>query len=332
MEQRHHHPVDECARLIRRWGGACSAALLDPTTQLFAPRDYDGLVGFRGTSRCRVVFGEPTARPEHVPGLAEAFHRDAARQGSSVVYVGASETFSRWALETGLCKISVPFGEEVMLSTEVSPRERTGTNASLVRRKVRHAAASGVTVFEYLGGDVELERQIEQVAERWRAARKGFQVFISHLHLFSHREGKRWFVALCRGRVVGALVSNRLEAKQGWAFNHLLIDPDAPGGTPESLVVWALETLQGEGSPFVTFGAVQSPSDAQIHGLGPMGRALMQGILRLSAHLLPIQGRRKFLEKFAPAFAPSQLLFSRELIGIRECVGLFKAMNLSLQL
>ena len=332
MEQWHHHSAEQCVQLIRRWGGACSAALLDPATQWFAPQDFDGLVGFRGTSGCRVVFGEPMARPEHLPQLTEAFHRDSERRGASVVYVAASDEFSRWAMETGRCKISIPFGEEVVLSTDVSPRERTGTNASLVRRKMRHAAAAGVTVFEYLSADLELERQIEQTAERWRAARKGFQVFISHLHLFSHREGKRWFVALCNARVMGVLVMNRLEVKKGWALNHLLIDPEAPGGTPESLVVLALETLRKEGTLFATFGAVQSPNNEAIAGLGWACQTLVRTILRLSRHLLPIQGRKKFLEKFAPVFTPSQLLFSRERIGVRECLGLLKALNISLQL
>ncbi len=195
-----------------------------------------------------------------------------------MVDVGASEAFSRWALHSGLCKISVPFGEEVVLSTELSPQERTRPAASLVRRKMPHAAASEVTVFEYRGEDADLERQIDVTAERWRANRKGFQVFISHLHLFAHREGKRWFVAQRHGNVVAALILNRLEAEQSWAFNHLLIDPDAPGGTPESLVVLALETHQAEESPFVTFGAVQSLNDGEVQGLGPIGTSLVQGV------------------------------------------------------
>jgi lysylphosphatidylglycerol synthetase-like protein (DUF2156 family) len=315
---------------VRRWGGAASAAILDRTTQFFSKEGLEGLIGYRATPGCAVVLGDPVCSPADRPILTSAFHEYAEKTGRSVVYVAASSEFTEWAYRTGLVPVVIEFGEEVLLDTTMSPRERTGVNASLVRRKVRRAQKEGVAVFEYLGEDEALETEIDAVGMAWQRERKGPQVYVSQLELFKDRFGKRWFYTAKEGKVTGALVMNALQERRGWAFNHLLTHPEACGGTPEMLVVNALETLRDEGYLEITFGAVALEDLGEIRGLGPFGTQIARWVYYGASHLLPIQGRKKFLEKFHPICRPSYLLFSRNTVGPREWRALAKAMNVSL--
>ena len=92
-----------------------------------------------------------------------------------------------------------------------------------VRRKTKHALHEGVAVTEYLEADNQLESAMERVGEAWLSRRRGPQIHISHIRLFADRYGKRWFYAQQAGRVVGVVVLNQLQMRQGWLMNHLML-------------------------------------------------------------------------------------------------------------
>jgi lysylphosphatidylglycerol synthetase-like protein (DUF2156 family) len=326
-------PLDRArvVRLVRTWGGANSAAVLDSRTDLFVPDQIEGLIGFRRAPGVAVVFGDPVCAPEERERIVGLFHQQCAREGRSIVYLCASDEFQRQAVAKGWCAISLEYGEELTLTAQVDPRARTGVDASLVRRKVRHAQKEQVEVREYVGDDPHIEAQIERVGLRWSAARKGPQIHISHLEPFADREGRRWFAAFRADQIVGALVMNEVRSLRGWAFNHLLIDPDAPGGVPESLVVMALDRLRAEGHELVTFGAVPNGHLGAIHGLPSWMAHLLRCAFPWMTRWLPIHGRKKFVEKFGPQASPSYLLFSRSWIGLTEVLGLMRSMNIRMQ-
>ena len=116
-----------------------------------------------------------------------------------------------------------------------------------MRRKERHAKKEGVVVHEYVGSDSQVEEAMQNVARKWLDARHGPQIYLSNIRLFEDCFGKRWFYAVKDSLVIGVLMLNQLEAKNGWLFNHLIVTKDAPGGTPESLVLQYLSTLQKRG-------------------------------------------------------------------------------------
>ena len=257
---------DSIVQCVRRWGQASSDAVIDDTNEIFELPHLDGLIGYRKEGRCVIVFGDPVCSNETLSELTEAFHQTMEKDGYSIIYISVSKSFVNRAIGT-TCQSAIHFGEELIIDPHHDPRKRQGENASLVRRKVRHALHEGTVVKEYIDHDPQIEQEIELVGKTWLQSREGPQVYISHVHIFNNRFGKRWFYALQKGRMMGVIILNRLDVKEGWLMNHLMIRPDVSHGTPELLVVSALEILANEGCHYVTLGSVPAPRLGDMIGL-----------------------------------------------------------------
>lgn len=315
--------------LVRKFGGASSDAVLDPQCTIFSSPENKGIIGYRIESGCAVVFGDPIGEERNFVKIADQFHKHCEKECSNVIYISASNQFAKIAMKKN-CQAYIQFGEELVYDPKNDPRNDTGINAQLVRRKVRHAMREGTEVFEYLYPDRAIEQEIEQVAEAWLKHRKGPQVYISHIRLFDDRLGKRWFYAQKQGRIVGVLVLNALEKKNGWLLNHLMFTPEASHGTPELLVITALNTIGSEGSRYLTFGASPSGQLGQIVGIGQPTAWLVKQSFRAAKILFHLEGHKKFWGKFKPESVPSYLVFKNANIGIRELKAILSALNVSI--
>ncbi|CUI16739.1 conserved hypothetical protein [Candidatus Protochlamydia naegleriophila] len=312
---------------VRRFGGSCSDAILDPLCSIFTVPGLDGLIGYRVESSCAIVYGDPLCDWEDVPRLVEAFAVFCRERGiRNIIYVIATEQFANWAMQNS-CAASVEFGQELVLDPHDDPKAKTGVHASLVRRKVRHAQKEHVVVEEYIPENPGLERQLEEIGEAWLQGRKGLQIHISHVHLFDYRAGKRWFYAKQGDRLIGVIVLNHLQSKQGWLINHLMPIPGAAHGTPEILLSTVLETLAKEGCHYVTFGAVPTSQLGEMVGLGTLSQQVARFSFRLINSFFHLDGKMKFWEKFDPKSNPSYLLFTQTHIGLRDIWALMRALN-----
>lgn len=315
--------------LIRQWGGNATDALLDPRCKYFYLTNYQGLIGFREFDGCRVVYGDPVCSPQDIPELIEKFHQECMKDQKSYIFLPATQDFALWYFEN-YGGATLEFGELLSLDPHNDPRKKQGIQASLVRRKSRHAAKENVTIHEYIPTDSELESKIEKATDAWTQNRKGPQVHISDHRLFEDRPGKRWFYATVSDNVVGSLVLNRLEKDNGWLLNHLTYIPTAPHGTQELLVISTLDQLAKEDCHYVSFGATPALEIRDIAGLGRYFAILVQSGYKFARKLLHIEGHKKFWEKFDPSCEPAYIVFSRNHIGWTEVHGIINAMNVTL--
>ena len=323
-----HKNREHIVTCVRQWGGLTSDAVLDPNCRYFSLPNIDGFIAFRQENGCIVVLGNPICSVSDMPELTQAFHRFHKENSKRMIYVAASQAFTQWALQH-VCAVAIEFGEEMMMDPHNDPRARTGPNACVVRRKVRHAIKENVTITEYCESNTALEEAIQQVGNAWVQARRGPQVHISKINLFEDRLGKRWFYATQGERIVGVLSINQLQAQQGWLISRLMVVPDAPNGTPELLVTTALEVFASEGCHFVTFGVVPGLTLGEIVGLNTFGIFASRCIYKLAKLVFYLGGTKTFWEKFHPQKEPSYLLFSQRTIRIRDLIGLSRAMNAS---
>jgi lysylphosphatidylglycerol synthetase-like protein (DUF2156 family) len=314
---------------IRRLGSAASNAVLDPSCNVFSLPEIEGIICYRIEASCAIIYGNPVCRPEDRQKLVQAFHHDCQTKTLNIIYIGVNENFANWAIDN-VCKALVEFGEELVMDPHMDPKARTGVNASLVRRKVRHAQKEGTEILEYLSYDQKIEEALEKVGQSWLENRQGPQVHISNIRLFSDRIGKRWFYAKKGDKIVGVMMLNKLEAHQGWLLNHLMFTPEAANGTPEFLLTTALETLANEGCHFVTFGSVPAPQLGEIKGLNKFTEFMSRILYKVTRKIFHLDGRKKFWEKFHPESERSFLLFSQPRIGRKELIALMRAMNVGM--
>lgn len=320
---------NEIVLFVRQWGTCASDAVLDPLCSIFSVQGVKGFIGYRHEKNCFIVYGNPICAPKDWQTLTSAFQEFSFEHKASVIYLVASESFCQWAIQNNACRAFVEYGEELSIDPFDDPRQSHGVNASLVRRKCHHAEHEHVTVHEYLDKDANVEKAIEAVGDSWIKNRKGPQVHISNVYLFENRMGKRWFYAKRNNEIIGTLVLNRLEAREGWLLNHLMVTPEAPGGTPELLVITALDALRKENCHYVTFGGVPLKKIGKMQGLSLIASSLTRFVYNISSIVFHLNSRKMFWEKFHPTSEKSYLLFSQSQIGIHELFALKNALNIS---
>ncbi len=313
----------------RRWCYLAAEAVLDPYCQVFQTPGIDGLISYRKAGGCLLVYGDPVCAPQDFAALTQAFHNQANQKKRPIIYVTASERFAKWSIQHE-CQGLIEFGEELFLDPHDDPRARTGVNASLVRRKVRHAEKEGVVTTEYLTHDLELEKEIENVGNAWLKSRKGPQLYLSRIRLFDDRVGKRWIYAKKGNKVVGILCLNQLQVREGYLLNRLMITPEASHGTPEMLVVTALDILRDEGCHFCTFGPIAGLQLGEIRGLSNISQWIANKAYNGAKKIFKLDGHRKFWEKYHPQSQRTYILFSRPSIGIKEVLCLARGFNLTI--
>lgn len=324
-----HPNKNSVVELVRRWGGSASDAVLDPANHIFSIPAVDGLIGYRKDPGCAVVFGDPVCSPDNLTPLVSAFHQFCKSKGWGIIYLTASEQFAHWSASQ-MGGAIIEFGTELFINPQCDPRKLTGVNASLVRRKVKHALREHVSINEYTGQDIKLEKAIEQVGIDWLSTRRGPQIYTSRIRLFDDRIGKRWFYAQKGDQIVGIVVLNQIQAYEGWLINRLMVTPQAPNGTPELLIVSALEKIASEGCCFATFGSVTAEQLGKIEGIGAFSSWIARHSFKIAKKIFHLEGHNKFWEKFHPQSRPSYLLFDQSKVGLKEIVSLKRALNVSL--
>lgn len=303
-------------------------SILDPTCHIFSVPKVKGLIGYRNNRKCVVVFGDPVCAPEDRDHLVNSFHAYCEQKGKNVIYLVASEFFAQWMYEEQSSGL-ITFGEELFLDPQCDPKERSGKKGISLRGKLRHAQKQGVSVHEYKGEVPELEHKIQDVAAQWLKNRQGPQIYISPVRLFAERWGKRWFYCTQGDRIIGSVVLNRLQAKEGWALDRIMTLSNAPQGTSELLVASVMETIAHEGCRFLTFGATNGTAMGAIKGFSRCTSFLAHHLYKASLRIFNLDRRGKYWEKFHPQRTPAFLVFKKPHLGYHEVTGILRALNFS---
>lgn len=313
---------DDWRELLSRFGGSVSHVLSDPRCRRFRAPEIAGVVPYRQAPRCRVAIGDPVAPPELKVGLMRHFADSSIQEGHGVVIAAASADLAGHAVDLGYGALR--YGEEVI----VDPRAdlTAGSVGRELRKKVNRAQKQGVEVQELAPDDPpSIEAGIRRVAAAWLRSRGGL-VFISPLERVDLSLGRRCFYAVWGGDVVGAVSLLRIDARNGWAIEHLFHAPDAPQGTTEALVVRAMKVVGEEGAEYATFGPAMSPGLEDAHGLGGASRWLAKHVLRLAERAFRLGSILRYREKFGVTRRePSYLLFPSSRVGPLEVFGLLHA-------
>lgn len=315
------------ADLVKRLGHPPSVILLDPACHYFMLPHIEGFIGYRLESRCAVVIGEPVCSQEDLEELTRAFHLFCEKQRWSIIYMLASESFAKWALQD-LCQASVQVAEELIIDPEVNPMQ--GRKGEKLRWKVNNSRQNGVTIEEYRGGDPRLEAQLNQVVEEWLKTKKGPQIYLGHVDLFANRIGTRWFYARKDRDLLGVLMLKEVDIHSGWVMHITLALQGSPAGTSENLIMSVIEQLRSEECAFLSLGASPGKELGAITGMNPFSCFLARYFFKMANWFFKLQARKTYFKKFLPKTYPAYVLFSSAKIRRKEIKALMKALNISL--
>jgi lysylphosphatidylglycerol synthetase-like protein (DUF2156 family) len=312
--------------IVRKWGDVNTDGLLDESCKLFSIPDVEGLIGYKIESSNAIVLGDPVCAPEEKSILATAFQNYCESQKWGVVYTIASQEFADFAVEN-MSATSIEFGDKFIFDPQNNPLEHSGHLAVLVRKKVKHAAKEGITVKEYLQHDPDIEQGISEVANTWLQKRHGPQIFLTRSNLFNDRQGKRYFYAERKGKIIGLLMLNAMEAKKGWMLNNLMIIQGTPSGLSELLVVAVLQAIAEEDCRYAAVGPLVGKELGKITGLNEINATFIRWLFKLLKLVFRLDGQTTFWAKFPHAIEGCYLVFPKNNLGFSSIKALLQAFN-----
>lgn len=276
--------------LLRRYGRTASAfRAVGPDLACWMAPQGDAVVAYAASAGAMVAAGEPIADlPELVP-VAEGFLAYARSVGKRASFfategrLAPSPQLRRWLI-----------GEQPVWD----PRDWSSHLAShrSLREQVRRARAKGIRV-QALDADTvhasPIRETVAAMLARWRATRgMAAMAFLVSVDLVSASAERRYLLAWHHGELAALLVLAPVPARNGWVFEHVLRDPDAPNGTLELLVDHMMRQLADEQVAWATLGL------APLHGeVAPW----LRHVRRWSTPLFNFEGLAAFKRKLRPA-------------------------------
>lgn len=315
--------IEEC---VHRWGSAISEIIIDKPCYYFRVPHLDGFIGYYLKSKCAVVFGDPICPPEHKEQLALAFSRFIEENKWSAIYMLASDSFARWAIQH-TCKVLIEVGEELVFDPQCNPLKQKKSNK--LRNKFHQATQKGLKVDEYIVFDEHFENSINEMAKEWTNGRGKRQIFMSDLDFFSHRAGRRWFYLQDGDSIIGMAMLTQLESYDGWLLKFLIIRPNAPNGASEFLMLSVLEQLRQENCHFLTYATVPLNHVGEIVGLNSVSSSFVRVCYWLGKKLFHWDQKKTYWQKFYPQAQPTYLLASKS-FGLKECYALMQMLEIEI--
>jgi phosphatidylglycerol lysyltransferase len=131
-----------------------------------------------------------------------------------------------------------------------------GAQSSL-RQQIRRAANKGVRIEEWETTRAATAPELRQCLDGWLSARRLPPLrFLAESHTLDRLEERRVFAAVQAEKLVGFLIASPIPCRSGWLFEQVIRCTDAPNGTAESLIDFAMRKVADDGAQYVTLGLV----------------------------------------------------------------------------
>lgn len=298
---------------------ATSFQILEPGYSYWFDRQCpDGaVVAYIEHGNYRVAAGMPIAPLASQADVAVRFVGDTMQAGKKTLFFSADERFLLQLQQHEDCPrhASVPIGAQ----PEWNPQDYNteGTATRTLRSQLHRAQNKGVTVRRV--APQELERPgfraiVTSVMEQWLASRRMSAMrFLVDLQPFLHGTERRYYIAEQGSRAVGFLAAIPVYSRQGWFFEDLIRVPDAPNGTVECLVDFAMRDAAENGDKYVTLGLapLAETANTPTTDITP-GAQQLQAMFRWCYDklnpLYQFQGVHRFKARFRPHHWETQYL------------------------
>jgi phosphatidylglycerol lysyltransferase len=277
--------------LLRRYGrNATSFQVLEEGFRYAFDEERDAVVAYVDTGRAWVVAGAPIGDESCWREVVERFLARARAARRRACFFGVED---RFIAITGLPALNV--GEQP--TWEPARWDESLRGARSLREQLRRARAKGVVAHAIDASHVEereapVRRAMDALITRWLVSRGMAPMgFLVDVQPFSFPRERRYFVAERAGELVAFLACVPVYARDGWFFEDLLRNPDAPNGSAELLVDCAMRALAAEGARYATLGLapLAGPVSGGLAAARVWTRALydFEGVRAFKAKLRP---------------------------------------------
>lgn len=324
-------PIERTRSLVLRHGwNATAYQLVNPGISLWFPPDGEAVIGYVRRHHTRVVAGAPVSGLDRLPQIVDEWEGLSSRAHDKVCYFGAAGRI-RELLEGCQGYSTVVLGAQPVWNPQTWAEN--SVKIPSLRQQFNRARNKGIAVEEWpierANGNPELYRVLEQWLETRGLPPLHFLVEPETLSLL---EGRRVFVASNGRDVVGFLVASPIPVRHGWLTEQFVRGWDAPNGTVELMVDFAVRAMAASGSTYVTMGLV--PLSSQGAPKPESNPLWLSGLMRwVRAHgrrFYNFDGLEAFKAKFRPDYwEPIYAISNEERFSFRTLYAIAAAFTTS---
>jgi phosphatidylglycerol lysyltransferase len=293
---------ERARELILRFGwNATAYQILNPGIELWFAPAGDGVVGFVKHGRVRVVGGAPVCDLSRIEAVAADFVADARARGERVCYFGAGARLDA-ALGATSDWSRVLLGAQPVWDPNRWPAavNRRGS----LRAQFNRARNKGLVVTEWPSHLAEDHPALRRCLAEWLETRNLPPLhFMVEPETLSALRDRRVFVAeRSEQQVVGFTILSPVPARDGWLVEQIVRGREAPNGTAELLIDFAMRAVAAGGSRYVTLGLSPLSQHAPVAAIQhpPWLRLVLRWVRLHGSRFYNFAGLDAFKAKFNP--------------------------------
>lgn len=299
-------PTDEELRharalILEHGWNATAYQILNPGIDIWFSANGDAAVGYVRYRRTLVVGGAPVCALDRLQAIAVEFASYARRRGLRVCYFGAGDRLEALYADD-------PAWSRVLLGAQPvwDPRQWPAAIASRasLRAQFNRARNKKVVIVEWDVRKAENNPALRKCLAEWLGTRGLPPLhFLVEPETLSRLRDRRVFVAERAGReVVAFTILSPVPARNGWLVEQIVRGLNAPNGTAESLIDFAMRAVGASGASYATLGlsplSQRSGFPQPPHALWL--RVLLQWVRLHGARFYNFGGLDRFKAKFNP--------------------------------
>lgn len=251
-------PTDEQLRqartlILEHGWNATAYQILNPGIELWFSEQRDAVIGFVRHRRTLVVAGAPVCALEHLAGVGDQFVANARKRGLRVCYFGAGDRLESLYADS-------PSWSRVLLGAQPAwdPRNWAAAVAGRpsLRAQFNRARNKGIRIVEWDAGIAEGNPALRACLTEWLATRGLPSLhFLVEPETLSNLHDRRVFVAQrAEQGIVAFTILSPVPARNGWLVEQIVRGRQAPNGTAESLIDYAMRAVGVSGATYATLG------------------------------------------------------------------------------
>ena len=321
--------IDRARKIILTHGSNSTAyQIINPGFRRWFSAGEEGLVGYVRQGKMRVAAGEPICDAKLSVKIADRFERETQAKGiKRICWFCATADFAQhFHKRPGYSTILIgaqPTWHPDQWQTKVLAH-------SSLRAQLNRARNKGVIVREWPNAQAAGHPELERCLREWLDARPfpplHFLVEPQTLHRLFDR---RVFVAEQQGKAIGFVLLSPVVRRNGWLVEQFVRSTDAPNGTIELALDYAMRIVADEGYSYVTLGLAPLSKRAGIIEANPSFIQFLFDWLQLHGRrFYNFDGLDFFKAKFSPdAWEPIWAISNEPRFSFRTLYGVAAAFS-----
>jgi aspartyl-tRNA synthetase len=314
----HKGQLQPLEKLIANYGDAANTSWLDQRYNVWRHPSTGAAQGYVIHGSYLISVGTPLCAKSQLPQVVSAYlsYLKSEHKDKKPIWMIVGKDVEEYLGEKFQWRTIGCIAEE-----RADPRNNPALKDNDLARKVRHAEKEGVKNMEIPANQPipdDFKEKVDARVKDWHAGRKGTQVHLTQIRPWVDREHRRYYYAQGPDGTIHAIcVLHQLSPQNGYQVKFSLEFPNAPSGTIESLILYAMKqiSISDPETKQVTFGTGALPTLEGGRNLGKQKVKMLKKAYETINKQFKLTNKSEFREKMGTFDEPVYVCYPHGGLG-----------------